>query len=425
MTRLTEKKFYPWLVVALLVVVSLMNYLDRQMIATMRPYMSEDIPALEDAGNFGRLMAVFLWIYALMSPVSGIIADRLNRKWLIVGSLFIWSAVTVAMGFTDSFNVLYALRALMGVSEAFYIPAALSLAADYHQGATRARAMGLLTSGVYLGQIFGGFGANVAAGAGWHHTFLIFGGAGILYSIILIVLLHERKTYSPDYTEKPSLAKELAGTIKGLGVLFTNIAFWVMLFYFAALNLPGWSTKNWLPTMMCDTMASLRGIPHQEAMTIAGPLATTSLALASFAGVFIGGWLSDRWVKKTLRGRIFTSATGLSMIIPALILISYGHSIPVLVCGAAIFGLGFGMYDTNNMPILCQFIPSRHRAAGYGFMNFVGIASGALITTSLGKAMESGHGNMIFAVMIAAVAVSVILQITVLKPDTLDKKENI
>ena len=123
---LKDKKYYPWMVVGMLVVVSLLNYLDRQMLATMRPFIMVDIKELESITNFGRLMAIFLWIYAIMSPISGMIADRLTRKWLIVISLFVWSTVTLMMGYVDDISHLYILRALMGVSEAFYIPAALS-----------------------------------------------------------------------------------------------------------------------------------------------------------------------------------------------------------------------------------------------------------------------------------------------------------
>ena len=77
---------YPWVVVGLLWGVALLNYMDRQMLSTMRIPMMEDVRELESAANFGRLMAVFLWVYGLMSPLSGIIGDRVNRKWLIVGS---------------------------------------------------------------------------------------------------------------------------------------------------------------------------------------------------------------------------------------------------------------------------------------------------------------------------------------------------
>lgn len=78
---------YPWVVVGLLWGVALLNYMDRQMLSTMRIPMMEDVRELESAANFGRLMAVFLWVYGLMSPLSGIVGDRMSRKWLIVGSL--------------------------------------------------------------------------------------------------------------------------------------------------------------------------------------------------------------------------------------------------------------------------------------------------------------------------------------------------
>ncbi|HBE42050.1 MAG TPA: MFS transporter, partial [Bacteroidales bacterium] len=120
------KSWYPWLVVALLWMVALLNYLDRQMLSTMKTAIMGDIRELEMAENFGRLMAVFLWIYGLMSPVAGLIADRINRKWLIIGSLFVWSGVTLAMGFATTFRQLYVLRAIMGISEALYIPAGLA-----------------------------------------------------------------------------------------------------------------------------------------------------------------------------------------------------------------------------------------------------------------------------------------------------------
>ena len=97
-----NRKIYPWIVVGLLWFVALLNYMDRQMLSTMKDAMQIDIIELQSATNFGRLMAVFLWIYGLMSPMAGIIADRVSRKWLIVGSLFVWSAVTYGMGYADT-----------------------------------------------------------------------------------------------------------------------------------------------------------------------------------------------------------------------------------------------------------------------------------------------------------------------------------
>ena len=94
---MSQSKRYPWLVVGLLWGVALLNYMDRQMLSTMRPSMQIDIAELQEATYFGHLMAIFLWIYGLMSPVAGLLADKLNRKYLIVGSLFVWCCVVLLL----------------------------------------------------------------------------------------------------------------------------------------------------------------------------------------------------------------------------------------------------------------------------------------------------------------------------------------
>lgn len=410
---ITEKKFYPWLVVALLAVVSLLNYLDRQMLATMRPYMMEDIAALRDITNFGRLMAIFLWVYALCSPLSGIIADRMNRKWLIIGSLMVWSGVTLAMGYVYDLNTLYVLRGIMGLSEAFYIPAALALVADYHPGRTRSIAVGALTSGIYLGQAVGGFGATLSAHTSWQFTFHSFGLVGLAYGLVLALLLHEKKEHgAPRQQADPSRRDGL----KGLAMLFNHVVFWVMIYYFAALNLPGWVTKNWLPTMISDSL--------DMNMDVVGPMWTMTLALSSFVGVFAGGWISDRWVRRTPRGRVFTSSSGLALTVPALVLILFSGNLGAILAGGIAFGLGFGMYDTNNMPIICQFFPPRYRATCYGVMNFVGISAGALVTDVLGSALQGGYQNVVYTVMTCAVVVAIGLQLWLMRPVTADMTDS-
>lgn len=410
-----NKKLYPWLVVCMLWFVALLNYLDRQMLSTMKPSMMIDIAELVSATNFGRLMAVFLWIYALMSPISGIIADRLNRKWLIVGSLFVWSGVTLLMGYATTFNQLYVLRAIMGISEAFYIPAGLALIADYHDGKTRSLAIGIHTTGIYLGQALGGFGATIASNFSWQLTFHSFGLLGMAYSLVLILFLKEKKGYVQEKMQGNSMFKEFKTSFKGLGMLLGNISFWVILFYFSAPSLPGWATKNWLPTLFADTL-------HLD-MAQAGPMSTITIAMSSFVGVLIGGVLSDRWVLKTLKGRIYTGVIGLALTIPALVMLGYGQSFAMILGGAVFFGVGFGMFDVNNMPILCQFVSPRYRATGYGLMNLVGIASGAFITNLLGKSIDSGNLGRDFAVLGIVVLVAIVLQLTMLRPKTVNMTE--
>jgi len=411
-----ENKIYPWVVVGLLWFVALLNYLDRQMLSTMKPSMMADIVELTRAENFGRLMAVFLWIYAWMSPVSGIIADRLSRKWMIVGSLVIWSGVTLTMGYATTFNQLYVLRAIMGISEAFYIPAGLSLIVDYHQGSTRSIAVGIHTTGIYLGQALGGFGAAVARDFSWQWTFHSFGLLGIVYSLVLVLFLKEKKSYAAGAIQKGSVTKELLQAARGLGVLFGNMAFWILLFYFSAPSLPGWAVKNWLPTLFSDAL-------HLD-MSRAGPMATILTAISSFVGVLAGGFVSDKWVHKNLKGRIYTGVIGLLFTIPALFLLGYGSGAPFILLGAVLFGLGFGIFDVNNMPILCQFVSPRHRATGYGFMNLAGISAGAMITGFLGKSADAGNMRHDFAMLSIVVIVAVIMQLTLLRPTTANKTED-
>lgn len=410
-TRLS--RIYPWIVVALLWVVALLNYMDRQMLSTMRESMQIDITELESAVNFGRLMAIFLWIYGLVSPFAGAVADRISRKWLIVGSLGVWSAVTLLMGYCNTYNQVFWLRALMGVSEALYIPAALSLIADYHEGKSRSFAVGIHMTGLYLGQAVGGFGATLAAAFSWQQTFHWFGIIGVLYAVVLIFCLHEKR--QPERTsEQIQEPVQSIPVLKGFGMIFSNIAFWVILFFFASTSLPGWATKNWLPTLFAESL----GVP----MSQAGPISTITIAISSFIGILIGGPLSDKWVKKNIKGRVYTSAIGLSLMIPALLLLGLGNGMFAAVSAGLFFGIGYGMFDTNNMPILCQFVPSRLRATAYGIMNMTGVVAGAVCTQVLGRWAEGGNLGLAFAVLGGITALALIVQVTVLRPVTDDMK---
>lgn len=408
--KLISCKAYPWIVVGLLWIVALLNYMDRQMLSTMRDAMQIDISELESAVNFGRLMAIFLWIYGLVSPFAGAIADRISRKWLIIASLGVWSAVTTLMSFCTNYNEIFWLRALMGVSEALYIPAALSLIADYHTGKSRSFAIGIHMTGLYLGQAVGGFGATLAAAFSWQQTFHWFGIIGVAYAALLMVLLYEKRDVAQE--NNSATPEQKIPVLKGFGMIFSNMAFWVILFFFASTSLPGWATKNWLPTLFADSL--------NTPMSQAGPISTITIALSSFLGILAGGPLSDKWVKRNVKGRVYTSAIGLAMMIPALILLGLGKGMFAAVAAGLFFGIGYGMFDTNNMPILCQFVPSKLRATAYGIMNMTGVMMGAVCTQILGKWAEVGNLGLAFAVLGCIIAVALVAQITILNPTTDD-----
>ena len=409
-----QSKYYPWVVVGLLWVVALLNYMDRQMLSTMKEAMSHSIPELEKAETFGNLMAAFMWIYGLMSPFAGAIADRMNRKWLIVASLFVWSSVTLLMGFTHDFSTLYILRMIMGLSEAMYIPAALALIADFHTGKSRSLAIGVHMTGLYVGQALGVFGAMLSHHLSWENTFIYFGLFGALYALVLATFLHETdaqlERIKNGAKTNESQSNGLNNVVQSFGKILSSVPFWGMLIFFTATSLPGWATKNWLPTLFEQNL-------HLN-MQVAGPISTATIALSSFIGVFVGGAISDRWVRTNVKGRVYTSAMGLGMMAPALAFLGFGSSYWSVIGGGFLFGFGLGFFDTNNMPILCQFFSSRYRSTAYGVMNMSGVIAGGYITKMLGKSTDAGNLGRDFGVMAVVILVVVFIQILILKPKT-------
>ena len=179
-----------WLTVARLWPVAMLNYLDRQIFSTMKQSIMAGVPDIGNDARFGELMAVFLFVYGLFSPIGGYVADRFNRRWVIIGSLAVWSTVTFLTGHARTYEQLWWARALMGVSEACYIPAGLALLADFHAGGTRSRAIGIHQSGIYFGIILGGTGGLIADSShGWGAAFTWFGLAGVIYAAVLVFFL--------------------------------------------------------------------------------------------------------------------------------------------------------------------------------------------------------------------------------------------
>lgn len=394
---------YAWVVVALLWPVAMLNYLDRQMVSSIRASIRADIPSIANDQDFGTLMAVFMWVYAFLSPVGGFIADKFNRRWTVIGSLFVWSAVTWATGHAQTYSQMLTFRALMGVSEAFYIPAALALIADFHTGGTRAKAIGIHQSGIYVGLALGGVGGYIAQTSSWRNCFTWFGIAGVVYAVVLMLSLRDAESSSAENRAKKSV--KVGETFRAL---WSQPAFWILVMYFTLPAIAGWVTKNWLPTYLADTFQLTEGP--------AGLSATGYIQIASFIGVLLGGVVADWWMRRTNRGRIFTSALGVLLLVPALLLLGYAWTLPAAILAMILFGIGWGIFDCNNMPILCQIAQPEHRATGYGFMNLVSISVGAGATVMLGWMRDHGIKFAVAFAVSAAVALLSAGMILLVKP---------
>jgi MFS family permease len=390
-----------WLVVALLVPVALLNYLDRQMLAAMKFSMMQDVTGMSQEADWGKVLALFKWVYAFLSPVGGYLADRYSRRHVIAGSLFVWSLVTWLTGQVVTYDQLLATRALMGISEALYIPAALALIADYHVGPTRSRAVGIHQMGIYAGVIIGGFSGYVAEqpGLGWRWAFEACGLVGLLYAVPLFVLL--RNPVRPASSDRAPHTSPLGALRELLG----NGSFLLLVLYFTLPAMAGWIVRDWMPAILKEQYDIGQGK--------AGVSATLYWQVAAIVGAVLGGWLADRWMRRSPRGRIYVSAIGVSLIVPAMFGVGYAPQTGLLWVAVAfliLFGLGWSFFDSNNMPILCQIVRPDLRATGYGFMNLVSISCGGLADWGFGI-LRDRHVPLIgiFSIFASAAVVSIVL----------------
>jgi MFS family permease len=364
-----------WLMVLLLWPVALLNYLDRQMIASMKSSMMADITDIGSEANWGIMLASFKWVYAFLSPVGGYIADRLSRRHVITASLFVWSAVTWMTAYVTTFNELLIARSIMGVSEAFYIPAALALITDFHQGRTRSSAIGIHQTAIYTGIILGGFSGFVAdnPNAGWRLAFSICGVVGVLYAVPLFALLRNAPR-SNEAGVKPS--PWVAGRD-----LLSQPGFILLVLYFTLPAIAGWVVKDWMPVILKDRFDLKQGM--------AGVSAVLWTQLASLFGATVGGLLADYWMRHSVRGRIYVSAIGTTLFLPALFGVGNAGSLQIAVAFLVLYGIGWGFFDCNNMPILCQLVRPELRATGYGIMNLVSISCGGFADWGFGALRDA------------------------------------
>jgi MFS family permease len=393
-----------WRVVVLLMPVALLNYLDRQMLAAMKFSVMESVPGIGTEAHWGFMLGQFKWVYAVLSPVGGYVADRLSRTRTICGSLFVWSAVTWWTGHVTTSDELLLARSLMGVSEAFYIPAALALITDYHTGPTRSRAVGLHQMAIYCGVIAGGFGGYVADAPdlGWRFAFDACGIFGMLYALPLVLLLRD----SPKPADVVTAPTAFPG--RAARELLTNLSFILLVLYFTLPALAGWVVRDWMPAILKQQFDIGQGK--------AGVAATLYWTAAAIVGAILGGWLADRWMRRNERGRIFVSAVGMGLIVPAIFGVGNAGSLAVAVAFLVLFGLGWGFFDCNNMPILCQIVRPGLRATGYGVMNLVSISCGGLADWGFGTLRDRNVPlNTIFGLFAGAATFSVVI-VLLIKP---------
>jgi MFS family permease len=356
-----------WLIVYSLCLVGLLNYLDRTMLSTMRSSIVEKIPM--NNAQFGLLTTVFLFSYGICSPIGGFLADRFQRSRVIIFSLCIWSVVTWLTSYVTDFNMLLLTRAVMGISEACYLPAALALITDYHGNKTRSLAVGIHMTGIIAGQSLGFLGGWLAEMHTWNYAFYLFGILGIGYALILAFFLKDKAVSGDDSTSDRNEEKKI-DFFQAMSTLMTNLNFTLLLGFWCLLGIVGWLIMGWLPTYYQERFHVSQGI--------AGLYATGYLYPFSMVGVVVGGLLADRWNQSNKRARMLIPAIGLLIATPGVLLAVNTPYIEIAILGFMMYAFTKVFSDANLMPILCTIIDEKYRATAYGILNLFACVVGGI-----------------------------------------------
>lgn len=368
-----------WMVVAWLWLAGGSNYLTRTMLTTMRGSVIEDIAMTE--AQFGLLTTGFLIVYAVASPFGGFLADRFSRRLVILLSVFAWSVITVATAYAKTFEHFLVLRCLLGLSQAFYIPAAVALIVDYHRGPTRARATGVHLTGMIAGAVLGGVGGWLAETHGWRYAYLVIGLPNMALGFFLYFSLKDvsRQTAAtPSTTAAGAPAIRLADAIRSL--LRPGAYYYIA----AAIGVQGavsWIIIAWMPTIMREEF--------QMTQSSAGFATLGCLYTAQATGLITGGIWSDRASVRNPRARIIIPALAVLVTTPLFLLTGWTQHIGFTFASLAMWGLAMGFLGCNTMPMVCLVIDARYRATAVGFLNgFTSIFGGAAIY-GLGKLRDA------------------------------------
>lgn len=362
-----ERASWPWLLLGLLWVVATLNYLDRQVIFSIFPLLQRDLHA--SSIQLGLTSTIFLITYGIVSPFAGIAADRFGQRRLILASLITWSAACLLAGQTHSMTWMLATRGVMGISEAFYIPAALGLLVRTHSERFRALATGIHQSGCYAGLIAGGTIVGFAEKFhyGWRSVFAVLGVIGVLYGFVLwLTFRRNSETESLRSSTEDFRAPNILQSAELR--LYTIV--------FMAFSIATWMLYTWLPLYLYERL-------HLSLLE-AGFLATFWLQLSSFCGAFGGGVLSDRLVQMSPKARLLVQASGLALCCPFLLVLSHTDSRLLIVLALITIGLGRGCFDANTAPILAQILTPRQCSSAYGILNCAGCIIAGITTLAGG-----------------------------------------
>ncbi len=393
-TAVAAKRRYAWAVVAMLWMVCLVNYADRQVLSGI-------FPALEKEFGFskfqlGMIGSIFMWVYASLVFFAGFLSDRFSRKKLILGGCFFWSLITMTTGWCSLFWQFLLVRGLEGFGESCYFPSSNSMIADYHDHGRRSTALSFHQSGVYLGTIAGSwFGAWLGQHYNWRYGFYFFGGLGVLLSIVLLFFLKEPERSKENVMPQQPLWPTFFYLMRKKELLLLTLAF-------VCVNMVAMIFLTWMPTFLYEKF--------HITLAQAGFFAVIFIQLMSVLSAPCSGWIGDQLTRKMKHGRLAVQIVSLLIGVFSIIFIGQAHSLIFLFVMMMLFGVCKSGYDAGIFGALFDYIEPNLRGAAAGLIIACGYFGGALgplllgAIATYGGAHESAINRMSLTISISAFA---------------------
>jgi MFS transporter, Spinster family, sphingosine-1-phosphate transporter len=376
-----------------LLIVNVLNYADRYVLPAILPKIQADLglTPFEE----GLLGSSFLLVYALATLPLGVWADRSIRKNIVALCVGIWSVATVLAGFTRNFLQLFSVRAVLGIGEAGYAPASLSLLGDFFSKERRGRVLSYWSSGPLIGAAIGfTLGGFVADAFGWRYAFFMVGIPGLIAAFLAWRMLEpvrgvfdkaEGSTNEADATHG-SIGKDFWASVQKLRSVST---YWTLVgaLVFSFFTIGG--TSFWLPTYFVDAF--------HLSVSQAGAISGAVLVGSGLIGIVAGGWLADLVQRRRPEGRLLIATLGFLVGAPLVLIALLIHTLPLFIAVFVIAAISLNFCTGPLNAVIQDVISPALRATAIGLSlllaHLLGDAAapsviGAIAnTTSLGLAL--------------------------------------
>ncbi len=364
---------FRWKLTGLLFCCGALNYADRAATSAVFPLFRATL-GITDL-EIAAVGSLFLWAYALASPLAGVLADRSSRSRLVVISLASWSIITACTAMVTTVNQLLLTRVLLGLAEALYLPAAIALIADHHGPGSRASAISVHTAGLSAGLVAGGtLSGYLGEHYGWRIPFLSLGTAGILLAIGCALWLRDGTSERPAPKDSP---------LRGFGDLFATPSI-ALLVSAAMLSAAGMNMfTNWLPLYFRES--------YGLSLASAGFSGTFLVQFSGVLGALAGGFTSDRAARVSKRRRMLLHSAAFAFSAPALVLFLSRPALAILAACIFLFGLMRAAGVANESPLLCDLLEPRKRSSAIGLMNATNCLAGGAGIFAAGI-LKTSHG---------------------------------